>query len=231
MRIVFVRHGHPDYKTDSLIEIGKIQAEAAAKRLEGERISEIYASTMGRAMQTAEPFSQKSGIPVIPLDFMREVTWGVEDTARQIPHNGHPWLLLPEYVKAGESLSVYDWENYRDFAFNTKLHKSVARVTAGADAWLRELGYVREGEYYRVSEGAGDKTVVIFSHGGSSTAFISHLLNLPFLSACLFVRPYFCSVSVIRLEGKVGELVMPTIEILGDSRHVPRSVDDATIDN
>lgn len=231
MRIIFVRHGHPDYKTDSLIEIGKIQAEAVAKRLDGEGISEIYSSTMGRAMQTAEPFSKSSGLPITPLDFMREVTWGSDDPSRELPHNGHPWLLLPEYVKAGKSLSVRDWEGYRDFAFNTKLQRSVARVTSGADGWLRDLGYAREGEYYRVSEGAGDKTVVLFSHGGSSSAFISHLLNLPFLAACLFIRPYFCSVSVIRLEGKVGELVMPTIELLDDSRHVPRSLEDAKIDN
>ena len=32
MRMVFVRHGEPDYEKDCLTEIGKKQAEAAAER-------------------------------------------------------------------------------------------------------------------------------------------------------------------------------------------------------
>ena len=39
MRIIFVRHGEPDYEKDCLTETGKLQAEAAARRLEREGIS------------------------------------------------------------------------------------------------------------------------------------------------------------------------------------------------
>ena len=35
MRIIFVRHGHPDYIKNCLTEIGHKQAEAAAQRLSG----------------------------------------------------------------------------------------------------------------------------------------------------------------------------------------------------
>ena len=49
MRIVFVRHGHPNYELDCLTELGHLHAEAAAKRVADEGISEIYASTCGRA--------------------------------------------------------------------------------------------------------------------------------------------------------------------------------------
>ena len=41
MRIVFVRHGEPDYERDCLTEKGKLQAKAAAKRLVRENIQEI----------------------------------------------------------------------------------------------------------------------------------------------------------------------------------------------
>jgi len=47
MKIVFVRHGHPDYHNDCLTELGHLQAEAAAQRLEQEGIEEIYSSTRG----------------------------------------------------------------------------------------------------------------------------------------------------------------------------------------
>ena len=33
MRIIFVRHGHPDYKNDCLTPLGHKQAEEAAKML------------------------------------------------------------------------------------------------------------------------------------------------------------------------------------------------------
>ena len=53
MRIIFVRHGHPNYQLDCLTPLGKKQAEAAAKRLHEEKIDLVCASTKGRAMETA----------------------------------------------------------------------------------------------------------------------------------------------------------------------------------
>ena len=53
MRIVFVRHGDPDYAHDCLTEKGLIQAKQAAVRLREEGIEEIWSSPMGRAQQTA----------------------------------------------------------------------------------------------------------------------------------------------------------------------------------
>ena len=50
MRIVFVRHGDPDYARDCLTEAGKLQAEKAAERVAGEGICKIYASSCGRAL-------------------------------------------------------------------------------------------------------------------------------------------------------------------------------------
>ena len=41
MRIIFVRHGEPDYANDCLTEQGRIQAEACAQRLREEGIEEI----------------------------------------------------------------------------------------------------------------------------------------------------------------------------------------------
>ena len=50
MRIVFVRHGEPDYANDCLTDAGKVQAAQAAQRLRSEGISEIWSSPFGRAM-------------------------------------------------------------------------------------------------------------------------------------------------------------------------------------
>ena len=79
MRIIFVRHGHPDYKKDCLTELGHKQAEAAAERLKDEVISEIHASSCGRVYETAKHIAALHGLPVEKHDFMRELHWGTPD--------------------------------------------------------------------------------------------------------------------------------------------------------
>lgn len=47
MRIVFIRHGHCNYKNNCLTELGRKQTKAIAQRLSDERPTKIYASTYG----------------------------------------------------------------------------------------------------------------------------------------------------------------------------------------
>ena len=73
MRIIFVRHGEPDYANDCLTPTGRAQAAAAAERLSGEGIAAIYASPCGRASETAGYTARRLGLPVTTLDYMREI--------------------------------------------------------------------------------------------------------------------------------------------------------------
>ena len=61
MRIIFVRHGEPDYTTDTLNEKGKREAELLANRAKDWNIKDIYVSPFGRAQQTAAMFRQGNG--------------------------------------------------------------------------------------------------------------------------------------------------------------------------
>ena len=100
MRIIFVRHGHPDYRNDCLTELGHLQAEAAAQRLRDEHPAAIYCSSHGRAVQTAEHIAAVHGMEVIPYDFIRELNWGSVN-GEPLPDNGHPWLTVDAMVRAG----------------------------------------------------------------------------------------------------------------------------------
>jgi broad specificity phosphatase PhoE len=62
MRFLFIRHGEPDYINDCLTPTGRLQAEAAAKRLAGEGICEIFASPLGRAQETAGYTAEALGL-------------------------------------------------------------------------------------------------------------------------------------------------------------------------
>ena len=72
MRLIFVRHGEPDYENDCLTEKGIKQAERTAIRLRQEPIKAIYASPMGRARQTASFTADDHGLKIQALDFMHE---------------------------------------------------------------------------------------------------------------------------------------------------------------
>ena len=74
MRIIFIRHGEPDYENDTLTETGFKQAQLVAQRLKDENIEEIWSSTHGRALNSAKPTAELLGLPVKAVDFMREVT-------------------------------------------------------------------------------------------------------------------------------------------------------------
>ena len=217
MRILFVRHGHPNYELDCLTELGKKQAEAAALRLKDEGIEEIYASTCGRAFETAGVTARALGLSVQECPFMREIDWGSTDGS-QLVGDGHPWLAAWAMAAQGEDLRHADWENHGEFPKN-RVVASVRRVTDGIDGWLQSLGYTREGLYYRVGEKRAD-TVAMFSHGGASSAALSHMMNVPFPQFCGSFEIDFTSVTVVEMPDKPGELVMPFIRLVNDARHI-----------
>ena len=102
MKIVFVRHGHPDYATDSLTDKGILQAKAAAERLKDDNIDVFFSSSMGRARQTCEFIAERHGRvdEIVLLDFMREINWGSYNKEEDpIYENGHPWRCSGELVR------------------------------------------------------------------------------------------------------------------------------------
>lgn len=217
MRIIFVRHGHPDYRKDCLTELGHKQAAAAAKRLKDEGIEKIYSSSCGRAAETAEYTAKELSVDVELCDWAREIRWGSKDET-PIIKDGHPWRTVEYMADKGMNLLDTDWMNKEPFCLN-KVIPYVQAVAEDTDAWLRTLGYEREGKLYRVGEDT-DKTIAMFSHGGSSSAMLSHIFNLPFPFVCSAISPDFTAITVVSLSNEKGMLVAPKFEIMNDARHI-----------
>lgn len=218
MRIIFVRHGHPDYVNDCLTELGHDQAKKASHRLKNEGITEIFSSSMGRACETAEHTAERLGLKVHKLDFIREIKWG-SDSGEEVYKDGHPWDTSIYAIKNGFNLMDEDWTKSKMFSDN-RVFSEVERVGKQADEWLLKLGYKREGTGYRVVGDNTDRTIALFSHGGASSALFSHMLNLPFFYLCGTLCPDFTAITVLRLSDEKGELTVPLIEIANDSRHI-----------
>ena len=222
MRIIFVRHGEPDYAHDCLTDVGKLQAVEAAERLRNEGIEEIYASPLGRAAETAAATAEVLKRPVITLDYMRELHWGSLD-GTPIPSDGHPWDLADRMAEEGWNPVNAGWRDHPYFRNNVVTAEAdhVARET---DKWLRTLGYEREGACYRCMRPDNrQRTVALFSHGGSSAAAMGHILNLPFPYACGLFHLEFTGITIIRLDRNPGSRCMPCLELANDGRHIQGS--------
>ncbi len=219
MRIVFVRHGEPDYARDCLTELGRIQAEKAAQRLLGEGIGEIYASPLGRARETAQAAAEVLGLPVKTLDFMEEVRWGSAD-GEELYAGGHPWAIADEMARQGMELNRPDWRDAPWFRTN-RVVECVDRVERGIDEWLAGFGYLREGKHYRhAEEEEQHKTVALFSHGGSSCAAMGHILGLPFPYAIALLHLDFTGITVVRLDSRAGIGAIPQLKCSNDTAHL-----------
>ena len=219
MRIIFVRHGEPDYEHDCLTERGRVQAKAAAERLREEGIEEIWSSPLGRAAETAAAASEVLGLPVKTLDWMRELRWGSID-GTPLPRNGHPWDLADLLAAEGFDLTDPAWRGHPYFS-NNRVTAETDNVERQTDGWLLSLGYERRGAYYRcVRPDDRQKTVALFSHGGSSAAAMGHILNLPFPYACGLFHLEFTGITVIRLDRNPGKQALPCLELANDGRHI-----------
>ncbi len=223
MKLIFVRHGEPDYAHDCLTENGRIQASATAQRLKGEGISAIYASSNGRAVETASYTAKEYGLEVEKLDFMHEINWGDKNGSEyeKLPYSGHPWTLgyklLTEYPEYADNKG---WAEHHFFRDNVCMDY-FGLISENIDKLLLKYGLERRNNLYYCRKENNDK-IALFAHGGSGAIMFSHILTLPF-PYVLTTLPYgVCSVSVFDFNSKEGKLVIPRLELFNDMGHIEK---------
>ena len=218
MRLIMVRHGEPDYEKDCLTETGRQQARAAAERLAREDISEIYSSPMGRARETAEFTAERLGQKVHVLDYMHEISWG----GPGLPENGHPWTLADRMISEdGCDFTSGNWREHPYFRGNDAV-RYYDMIAGKIDLFMKEKGYLHAGPRFLCGQDT-DRTIALFSHGGSGGCALAHLLSMPF-PYVLTVLPYdFTSVIILNFPDSPGEYVHPRLELFNDTSHFLRT--------
>ena len=113
-----------------------------------------------------------------------------------------------------------DWETNQFYINNTAV-ECVKNVENGIDEWLSSFGYKRQGRYYiHEAEENSHKTVALFCHGGSSSAAIAHMMNLPFPYVCAMLHMEFTGITIVRLDKKNGLCTLPCLELANDAGHL-----------
>ncbi|HJC23750.1 MAG TPA: histidine phosphatase family protein [Candidatus Eisenbergiella merdavium] len=219
MRIIFIRHGDPDYEKDSLTEKGWREAALLAERVARWEVTDFYVSPLGRVQDTASLSLKKAGRQAQTLPWLREFHAPVNDPARG--EGVIPWDFLPGYWTKEEGM--YDRNGFADTAVmrSGPVKEEYARVCAGLDGLLARYGYVREGGIYRTDgETRREDTIVLFCHMGITLFLCGHLLGI---SPVVFTGGFFLaptSVTVLASEEREDGIAYFRCQTAGDTAHL-----------
>ena len=233
MRLLFIRHGDPDYINDTLTEKGHKEAMLLAGIADRLNLGTCYVSPLGRARDTASYSLEKTGKPGTVLNWLEEFPARVDlNLSEELlgayndckKFNGKyipriPWDLLPSYwTKRPEYLDREAWRN-SEVARCSDTVQLYDSVTGKFDALLAERGYIREGFRYRV-ERESKETITFFCHFGITCVLLSHLWNVsPFvLWHSLVLAP--TSVSEVVTEEREKGCASFRATKLGDQSHL-----------
>lgn len=217
MKLIFIRHGDPDYENDTVTPRGQKEVVALNARVKKWVVDRFYCSPLGRARATADGALKDTGRTALTEEFLREFYVRIDD-----PITGKkriPWDLMPVYwTKVPQLYDKDEWQNAPLYGTG-EVAPQREFVVSGIDRILAEYGYIRDGNIYRTEKGS-EKTVVFFCHLGVQFVILSHLLGLsaPVLWHGFFVAP--TSVTTVATEERQAGKVAFRCKGLGDVSHL-----------
>lgn len=170
MRLILVRHGQTEWnqlgriqgRTDiPLNDTGIMQARAAGEWLSQRRIDAVYSSPMQRAFDTATEIARPHGLPVISLDDIIEIDFGLweEKTADELKK------LYPEY--------------WNDWSWHLDEDKS---ANMQAESAYTILNRVKRALNSIFEENTAGSTAVVVSHTMPIKLIMANAIGLPLKS-------------------------------------------------
>lgn len=218
MKLLFIRHGEPDYSIDSLTEKGWREAEYLSERISKLDIKDIYCSPLGRAKDTARDTLKKLGREAIICDWLREVSVSVRKPGT-FRKSGCAWDWYPaEWTKDERFFDKDEWVNNPVMA-DGNVGDYCKMVTDNFDKLLAEHGYVRDGYLYKV-EKPNDDLLVFFCHFGLECVLMSHILHLPLMSLWHGFCASPTSVSLVVTEERTEGIASFRARYMGDISHL-----------
>ena len=248
MRLLFIRHGDPDYASDCLNEIGRNEAKAlcALRSSTKMNLGTCYASPLGRAQETAAitlgravPGARGAAAAVncgdilTTLDWLREFPAQVDVNDATLLQDAYyiktlsdgsfkkriVWDMYPSYYTEHPAYSDYEAWRGTLVAHNSDLLPIYDDVIASFDGLLAEHGYVREGRHYRV-ERESIETLTFFCHFGITCVLLSHLWSIsPFVPLQSFCMPT-SSVTEVYTEERQRGIANFRATRIGDTTHL-----------
>ncbi len=229
MRIIFIRHGDPDYQNDTLTEKGIREATLLSERVaKWDNITQFYCSPLGRAKKTASYSLEKTGREAITYEWLKEFSYFIDDPVTG--RHGVPWDFMPAYwTQIPQMYDKEDWKKTEIYRSNPELLPAYEEVCQGLDNLLSTYGYKRHNNYYvttpkdtnasHLGTDAQD-TIVIFCHLGITCMMMSHLLGV---SPAILLHGFYLaptSVTILCSEERMNGDAYFRAQVMGDTSHL-----------
>ena len=249
MRLIFIRHGDPDYSIDNLTEKGKKEVALLTERIcKWDNITDFFTSPLGRAKATGAPALEKLGRTAKEFPWLQEFYYQITvpkdyPDKSQVGKKRIAWDLLPDYYLSHPEFFDKDkWLNSKLFK-NSEIKEKYKEMCKGIDGLLAEYGYIRNKkgfydvenpvpnrnwadpvpEYHLTSvknDYNEDKTLVFFCHLGVMFAIISHLTSLSPMQLWQGFYVAPTSITILNSEERLGGQAWFRVERLGDTNHL-----------
>ena len=202
-RVLLIRHGQSQgnaeqrfggHSATPLSDLGVAQAEATARALEAEGLTAIYSSDLLRAVQTAEPLAQKTGLTIRKSEAFRE---------RNVGHM--------EGLTFEEAAEQYSDE------YAALLRRDFEHVLLGGESYRHLLDRAGRELDAAINIHRGG-TIAVFSHTGTICILALHLmgaLDAPNLRP-VWISSSNCGITRFHLDH--GGLIR--VRAVNDTRHL-----------
>ena len=230
MLLYIIRHGDPDYKTDSLTERGWQQARAVAPRLVKAGINRIFSSPMGRAKQTAEPTCEALGLPYTIEDWTHEIG---DERLTTFPDGKIRSISQLDNTVFRENGNVdlpYDQSFDCTPLLSTQMKEATAYIEACGNEFLERLGYRYENGVYRILTPNEDR-VALFCHSAFSRAWLSSLLHVPLHLMWGSFNYTHTGITVLQFKNHKSGFTAPRCLCFSDMSHLFAADLDMTFNN
>jgi probable phosphoglycerate mutase len=235
MKLIFIRHGDPDYTNDTLTEKGRQEAEILAGDIERFGIDDAYVSPLGRAAATAKYSLDKLGLSGTTLDWLKEFPALVDPNAAEQVRQAYRtelrtglcgryekriiWDVLPSYYGSHPELFDYNLWKESELVKNSNAAEQYDHVVSSFNRLLSEYGYEKNGSTFTV-KGGSDKTVVFFCHFGITSVLLSSLWNISPFVILQFLAMAPTSVTVLATEEREKGIAIFRGLQIGDISHL-----------
>lgn len=230
MLLYLIRHGSPDYKTDTLTEKGLLQAEAVGKRMAAAGIDRIFTSPMGRARQTAQPACRLLGKEYTVEPWAHEVEDerltpypdGILKSCSELPNTvfrENENILLP-FERSLECTGINE----------AHMTSAIETIREGGRDFLERLGYREENGVYRILR-PNEEKVALFCHVVFTTVWLSELLHLPLHLLWGGTRITHTGVTILDFKNYENGFTAPRMLCMSDMTHLYMEGLDTTYDH
>lgn len=170
-QLILVRHGQTihnvagiaqGWNDSALSELGQMQVRKLAERLVSYRPTAIFSSPLGRALSTAQAISETTGVGVVTLEDLREMSYGGWEGRSFLDVRQEDEETYQRWIQ-DESVRCPDGESHADVRM--RMQRAFDQIASTAHA-----------------------TIVVVAHGTAIRLGATALMNLPAMASRHFAQ-------------------------------------------